>query len=379
MPANDTYWRNLKKMHVVFAASAVALFVVTLWMMADDHDREYFDHQRTFERLQVMRTRARLDALQKNPDFEKKKKALDAAIASAEAELASKADEIAPLETALKRAELAFELGEGTLKLRRSERDKARADFDLAVRDEAGEAVLKIRKANFDARQKAVDEQALTLERLREERDAAQRALKGATGKLDELKARREALTKAITLLHKSLVKIEPESSGAWAKRKMMEWPIIQGFNSHLRIRQDWLPNLPIKLGMATTDRFDRCRSCHLGIDQVEAGDVPSYPHGHIESDKLEDWVQQDNYPHPYATHPSPDLYLTATSPHSLSKFGCTICHDGNGSGTSFQNAEHGPNDPRQAHEWKKNHHYHANHFWEYPMQSRRLIESTRV
>ena len=41
MPANDTYWYNLKKMHVVFALSAVGLFAVTLGMMWADHSDEW--------------------------------------------------------------------------------------------------------------------------------------------------------------------------------------------------------------------------------------------------------------------------------------------------------------------------------------------------
>ncbi|MEO2019235.1 MAG: c-type cytochrome, partial [Fuerstiella sp.] len=60
-----------------------------------------------------------------------------------------------------------------------------------------------------------------------------------------------------------------------------------------------------------------------------------------------------------------------------LGTFGCTSCHEGQGSGTDFLNAEHSPNDPFQAEEWHHEHGYHPNHFWEYPMQPNRFQQSS--
>ena len=158
-----------------------------------------------------------------------------------------------------------------------------------------------------------------------------------------------------------------------------MEWPIINGFNSPLKITQDWLPTLTIQLGMARTARFDRCRTCHVGIDRVEAGNLPSFPMGHPKGEGLANMVLENKYPNPYGTHPNPDLYLTATSPHPLQKYGCTICHDGQGSGTSFKDASHTANNPHEYEEWHSKYHYDSNHFWEFPMQPERLRESTCI
>ena len=127
------------------------------------------------------------------------------------------------------------------------------------------------------------------------------------------------------------------------------------------------------------TARFDRCRTCHGAIDRVESGNLPSFPFGHPGTTKVADWVLQNKFPHPYATHPNPSLYLTGASPHPLGKFGCTICHDGQGSATSFKDASHTPNDPYQYEVWHADLHYTSNHFWEYPMQPERLRESTCI
>src|SRR5690606_25961500 len=98
------------------------------------------------------------------------------------------------------------------------------------------------------------------------------------------------------------------------------DWPIIDGFNSPTRVIQDWI-HIPIKLGMAQTERFDRCRTCHVNIDAMAPGAMPAFPHGESASHDYKDWIEAGKYPHPFSSHPRLDLYLTAQSPHSLEKF----------------------------------------------------------
>lgn len=82
-----------------------------------------------------------------------------------------------------------------------------------------------------------------------------------------------------------------------------------------------------------------------------------------------------------FASHPRLDLFVDSNSPHSMEKFGCTICHEGQGRGTSFSMAEHTPNDALQRKRWEgageDGHHWHANHYWEFPMLPKRFQEST--
>jgi mono/diheme cytochrome c family protein len=65
-------------------------------------------------------------------------------------------------------------------------------------------------------------------------------------------------------------------------------------------IKQHWIPDL---------DRADRCRSCHVGVDD------PSAP-----------------AKSPLTSHPD-------ISPHTFEKFGCTICHEGDGLATRLPDA----------------------------------------
>jgi len=81
--------------------------------------------------------------------------------------------------------------------------------------------------------------------------------------------------------------------------------------------------------------------------------------------------------PHPFSSHPRLDLYLGSLSPHKMQNMGCTICHEGQGSATTFQWSSHTPNSPHQASEWKDEHGWFNNHHWIYPMKPDRFVESS--
>jgi mono/diheme cytochrome c family protein len=85
-------------------------------------------------------------------------------------------------------------------------------------------------------------------------------------------------------------------------------------------IRQIVIPDL---------DRVDRCTSCHIAVED------PSYA----------------GFPQPLAYHPNHDR-------HPFNKFGCTICHQGQGRATTRE-AAHG----------------HVEH-WEHPMMEMKYIQS---
>ena len=72
-------------------------------------------------------------------------------------------------------------------------------------------------------------------------------------------------------------------------------------------LRQVWLPDM---------NRTDRCGTCHLGIDDPAFASAAQ----------------------PFTVHPG-----TWLATHSVDRFGCTACHDGQGEATDYQNAAHQP------------------------------------
>jgi hypothetical protein len=83
--------------------------------------------------------------------------------------------------------------------------------------------------------------------------------------------------------------------------------------------------------------------------------------------------------PQPYTSHPRLDLFVGSMSPHKLSTFACTSCHEGQGSATAFDFASHTPNSMEQAEEWAREYGWFNNHHWIYPMFPKRFAESACI
>jgi cytochrome c2/cbb3-type cytochrome oxidase cytochrome c subunit len=378
MPATDNFRWNQKTLNVVFAASSVFLLASVIVMMKQDQADEWKVYQRTNFELDATVRRADLAAIE-SAEYKTQVEELDKKVAEAAADLEAtkaKTPELFSGQEALQRKVDKLEID---LKFKNSDRDEARAQYDLAVRDALSEVDMNARFKLFQDKQALCNSTKVELDAAKDLLAARTVEVKAVTADYDGLVAAREKLSFETERVRAAVEKIEPSNLVSSWKRAMMELPIIDGFNSHLRIVQDWMPKLKQTLGMAEIARFDRCRSCHQNIDKTSGNGGPAFPAGHPTSDDIAGWVSEKKFPQPYSTHPNTELYCTASSPHPVAKFGCTICHDGQGSGTSFGNAEHTPNDPQISHEWHGEYGFHPNHFWEYPMQPSRFAESTCI
>lgn len=96
---------------------------------------------------------------------------------------------------------------------------------------------------------------------------------------------------------------------------------ILERFD--LRLRQAVVPEL---------NAIDRCLSCHTGIDDPRMVDVPQ----------------------PYRVHPGEMLSI-----HPPERFGCTVCHRGQGAAVTFAEAKA------------------EDYFWDYPLLPKELTESS--
>ncbi|MCA9097612.1 MAG: c-type cytochrome, partial [Planctomycetaceae bacterium] len=356
---------------MIFAISGLTLFGSVLWMMAKDHDREWRHYQAEFQLQDAEQMEAKKHAIE-SPEYQQKLKELEDAKKAALEASKTNSKEIAALQSEVDKLTGHFQISDRNTKFERAKRDVARADYDLGIRDNLPKPEMEARKKKFDDIETEVAKLEAELLKITTDLNDAKAKL---AEKLKPVTEAEDAVKKAsadVDRLDKAREKLKPDNAIASIKRVTMTWPIIDGFNSPLKIQQDWLPNLLINYGgLKDVARFDRCRSCHLGIDRVEAGNLPSFP--------LKSGPHEAGYDHPFATHPNPDLFLSASSPHPTAKFGCTICHEGQGSGTSFTDASHTPNTPAINAKWEKDHHFHANHFWEYPMYPERFREASCV
>ena len=120
------------------------------------------------------------------------------------------------------------------------------------------------------------------------------------------------------------------------------------------KIQQISLPELLINYNFKEVPRYDRCTTCHQGIDNKAYADAPQ----------------------PFRTHPNLDMYISSGSPHPMENFGCTSCHAGLDRATSFQNAAHMPRSEEQRVAWEKKYGWHVDEDIETPMLPMNNIEA---
>src|SRR5207253_723768 len=80
-----------------------------------------------------------------------------------------------------------------------------------------------------------------------------------------------------------------------------------------------------------------------------------------------------------FKSHPNLDLYLSSSSPHPIEKFGCTVCHMGEGESITFMTATHSPNNEQQREEWQSSGtlKWQEREHWLWPQFPARYIESS--
>lgn len=518
-------------MHTIFAVSAVLMFLCTIWMMGDDNDRPWKDYQRKFNNLDLWTTQSRIDE-QKSFEYSRQLRDMEQALkdaqstftkadqaaadeftrldrqfseeldrlvkdahrdfdvardASADQKIANLAAQLIGMKDAddirRTRAELLNEMDKvdkqftfredhftQETKDKKAKLSAIQSQFDLVVGQNPPGQTAKDRQELLDHRQSAIDE-------AQHEADVSTALQQRASGQRKEMERVRglvsaaEDTATANLSKQQSAVKQLTNSYDEHAMnigKQLVEMPILDAFNSPLKISNQWLPDLPWNNNFKEVARFDRCGTCHLGMTKTLPGSAvdPAYPKMPTEAQKfvlatpakapvskdpagkdkptLESvyglklaergalnssdvtiyavypgslaasaglmggdvisavndarvlrpeqvgeylletvaWGQPQSIsirrgvPHPYASHPRLDLYLGSLSPHPVDRFGCSICHQGQGSETSFKWATHTPNNLIQEREWTRQYDWFRNENWTWPMFPKRFVES---
>lgn len=503
MRSSDETHYNIKRLHVVFAISSLALLCVTVWMLAADHCRRWKVYQRNFQdRIEPWFTQSRIRQ-QQSRDFAAREKELSADLARARsavpdrflierfcrlivqqagkggesveaARIIAAYEELAASPSRQGRGALVDRLSkrvtaaenrqekiDRSLRFARADFDEARSFYEAAVGEGASRKKLDRMQARVDAARATVAE----LSSESEEVSKYYRSLVEIAGEV----SRREDAARLALADHRAVLD-QLERTLAQQElnpgKRLLRLPIIDAFGRPLSVDQIWLPELTIDYNFRKVARFDRCMTCHQGIDHTEPGSAvkPAYRQqrvltirlagigqvdhsrdNHGEQDPLlsrygfalansgileadavtislvlpssaaseaglqpgdviqkidgteverrrhavellaaEDHKQEPveleirrGLPHPYSSHPRLDLFVGSLSPHPVSEFGCTICHDGQGSATEFKWASHTPDDPTQRTRWRHEHGWFQNPHWDFPMRPGRFSQSS--
>jgi mono/diheme cytochrome c family protein len=433
MAASDQTYRNQKGLHLVFAISSVAMLATTVWMFWDDYNRPFKKEQRVFR--EVEEELAKRDLLAAAPNDEQRKTVLNAEKEVADAQAVLK-DVRAQADRDVRRLSADQVRAERNLADVKAVFDSMTSFFNIEV-EQRGPASPEAKRyrGEMDRTREQMEKLKVEVERLQAQIDDTNRkpyttkvggteevtkTPRQAEEELSQAEARHKDQldkTKAFDALVKSTVQ-KQGGLGYWVR----QLPVVDAFASPVKIQQYTLDELPIDYSFKFVTRYDRCTTCHLGMEkpsydkatlarlttdpsQDEAIKqeltnasaainernkvIADYNRQVSSKDRKEPLPIGDKVLRPetvgrlsdarvnqFAAHPRLDLFVGANSPHPAEKFGCSICHGGQGSATDFVNAVHSPNDPLQRERWHKESGWELIHFWDFPMQPQRFVES---
>jgi mono/diheme cytochrome c family protein len=410
MAASDQTYRNQHGLDIAFGVTSVLMLFSIVWMFVDDYNREWKPSQRRFRDVETaMAQRLAIDNIPSTKEFKEAENTLESA--------------------RKKRSQQDQEYEENKAKINDLAGKKQRSDMDY----NDAKAVLESKKSFYDlltifnpTAASALEDYIKDITKLELDLAKAKKEKDGIYNEIAELRLKNDRIegpvAAAATVMKKLTDKFDSQVKTALLKRwglgdSIRAWPIIDGFASPLKIHQFTIEDVPIDYNFKYVTRYDRCMTCHQGIDR------PAYSKAMLASltdvteaqdkqwQEVKDRVQarKDAFaglseaahlPDPgqlgdlkkisshyltqsrineYAAHPRLDLFVGSNSKHPAEQIGCSACHSGQGSSTSFNLASHTPNDFHSQERWEKEHDWYAIHDWDFPMLPQRFIESSCV
>lgn len=337
---------DFRRMNVWFAWSALALLVVTIWMIFADYAKpwkrfqaRFRDRERQAVEVEKEEVAARLDA-----------QAIQAAterIEQARAELAGRRGEIRDLEGQYVALDQKVYAADAEARAVKSLLDTARYEYGEALQrgggEEEGAEVGELRSRWRDLRRE--------VEELTRQRDAVgeqlavaraalsdgEKALAGHRAELAALEQREETLAKKLPYF-------------------VLNAPLMDFVEPDLKVEQVMLPGLYNDINFTTVQRVDRCMTCHVAA--VRTG------------------FEGEEWEEPFRSHPRLDVFLSASSSHPYTRFGCTVCHQGLDRATDFARSGHSPIDAEQKAEWTATLGWEKQQFLDNPIYPARYSEA---
>jgi cbb3-type cytochrome oxidase cytochrome c subunit len=335
MRSTDQTFFKLKRLHAVFAASAVALVVVTVWMLVADHRRPWRAYQQTYrERIEPWTTAARL----RDAEAVRQGKGVSELRRQWAAQQPSLAKRLLglPLVDCFGRPERVEQIWLPELRIDYNFRQVARFDRCTTCHQAIDQSL-----PGAPTRPAYHRQQSLTL-RLATPATAPT-AGQGSTA-LEKTYGFALAERGVLADVAPTVGLVLPRSPAAAAEFEVGDVLVRVG-------------------GQSVADRAAAVR---LLTENVAWGKPLAI--------EVRRGLQ-----HPFASHPRLDLFVGSTSPHPVAEFGCTICHEGQGSATGFTFASHSPNRPEQRADWRRRYGWFHNENWDLPMLPSRLAESRCV
>lgn len=325
---------SVEKTFIWFAVAGISLLLSLILMVGQDYAREWKTWQRKFIRLKYEKAKVELHEAQARMD-RGRLETLQKEEAEARKAFKAKKPEHQKIQKEIVRLEV--------------ELTKIRSRYqDLKQYQDSYRYFLEEYRRHHDPQaslyEKRIGEITPLLEKLKLEMEGREAQKQAKEARVKELQAEErqldkelENLTKEIKLAERKLKKIKPSFV-----KDLLNAPLVDFLRPTLQIQQVVLEDLYDDYHFTKVQKVDRCTTCHLGIDQKGFEDAPQ----------------------PFRTHPRLELFVGSNSPHPLEKFGCTVCHGGNGHSLSFKDSAHTPQHVQQKKDWEKKYRWHSLEKW---------------
>jgi cytochrome c1 len=353
-----------RSLRIVFFVSSMALVLVTGWALWDEGKtrRPWIDYQRQFNRLeQQMLEQALQEAEAKygSPEVQAKVRDLEAALAKAEGAIqgpeysrlqadrtaleqqqADKAQQVQFIKSELD--EQRYRIEHAQFLCQEQEEHKARVTGKDPGAPEVRKAIEACRDATVrSAEYKGLVEREKALEkRIQAQEPDITRLEKAVEDKQSDLRRLTEDVTKAkdqLADLRASITALQRRLDGIRGRAPEIQQVVVEG--------------LAVNEFKQPIQTVDRCMTCHLGIDRAGF----------------------ENAPQPFRTHPHREVFF---GKHPVSRFGCTGCHQGQGSALTVLDAHssHELSDKLQA-DVREGFRKHV--YWDRPMFHGEMVQAS--
>src|SRR5579883_30486 len=269
MAATDQTYRNQKTLDIVFAVSCILMLLGTLWMFWQDYDREFKHVQREFrdveEAMNEYQMLAALPSQEQVAEAHRK-------VSEAKKEYEDAHDKVLATERKLMAD---HDLTDNAYRSTKADFDSKTSLYNIAV-EHVGKETDPNRKTIL---QKEADDLDKELRELGDQLTKTQDKLDKINQQIEKevtqpLAEPNQKVSRAEDDLKKLTAGFDRYAKVAVQKRwkfgdEFRRLPILDAFESPTKIKQLWLPELTIDYGgFKDVPRYDRCISCHLGIDR---------------------------------------------------------------------------------------------------------------
>ncbi|MCE9591810.1 MAG: c-type cytochrome [Planctomycetes bacterium] len=260
----ETFW-NIKKLNVVFAASAVILLGSFLLLIKEDQNvawRGYQKDARVWDA--AMTTDAIKYALSASDKAELEKIKTDIAQIGGELEKDEKLKELnkkkADIEAGINIATMPAATIKGQITPLSQLVEKATLEFG------ADHAKTKKLMAELNAAKQKSDKEEATLAALDRQLIETNSAIEKEKSRLSALTKSRDDKLRRLNSLEERLAKVNP-TGAAWLGEQIRNAPLQDWFNPSLAVQQVVVPDVRTDFNFLTTETIDRCSTCHVNID----------------------------------------------------------------------------------------------------------------